>query len=120
MKTTIIYLIAISFFIQSCHTYAAIDLKDTPLFTDRNYKIKQTHQFEKVKLLSVNDSSLIVLKHNIQKTIPVSKIKEIKEQNPSTLKTIAFVSSLDIPTIVTLGTVLRSDFVFDDFTIPKN
>jgi hypothetical protein len=120
MKTSILLLIAIAFFSQSCHTYAAIDLKDTPLFTDRNYKIKQTHQFEKVKLLSVNDSALIVLKHNIQKNILVSKIKEIKEENPSTLKTITFVASLDLPTIATIATVLRSDFVFDDFTIPKN
>lgn len=120
MKTSVIYLIAISFLFQSCYTYRAIDLKDTPLFTDRNYKIKLTDKSEKVKLLSVNDTTLIVLKDNTEKTIQVSKIKEIKEGKFSTLKTTGLVTSLGLATLVIIGAVVMSNFTIGDFTIPTN
>lgn len=120
MKTTILSLITISFLFQSCYTYRAIDLKDTTLFINRNYKIKQADQSEKVKLLLVNDSSLIVLKNNTQKTIQVSKIKEIKEEKFSTLKTIGLVASLSLVTIVIIGAAVMSDFTIGDFTIPTD
>ncbi|MEN9909337.1 MAG: hypothetical protein RLZZ540_2486 [Bacteroidota bacterium] len=116
METSTSPLIVISFFIQSCHTYAAIDSKDTPLFTDKNYIVKQIPLFEKTALLSVNDSSLIVSKYNIQKTTLIS---EIKTQNTSMLKEITFITSFEQPVTIPIEN-LNSDFVFDDFTFSEN
>ena len=116
METPISPLIAISFFIQSCHTYAAIDPKENLLFTDKNYIVKQIPLFEKTALLSVNDSSLIVSKYNIQKTTLIS---EIKTANKTFLKEVEFIISFELPITIPIET-LNSDFVFDDFTFSKN
>ncbi|MBA0883329.1 hypothetical protein [Flavobacterium undicola] len=116
METPISPLIVISFFIQSCHTYAAIDSKDTPLFTGKNFIVNQILLFETTKLLSVNDSSLIVSKYNIQKTTLIS---EIKTENKTFLKEVEFIISFELPITIPIET-LNSDFVFDDFTFSKN
>lgn len=91
MKTSIIYLLAISFLFQSCYTYRAIDLKDTPLIVGKNYKIRQDTKFVKSKLESVNDSTITVAKGDVVKDISISDIKEIKESKFSTLKTVGLV-----------------------------
>ncbi len=116
MKTSTSPLIVISFFIQSCHTYAAIDSKDTSLFTGKNFIVNQIFLFEKTKLFSVNDSSLIVLKYNIQKTTLIS---EIKTENKTFLKEIDFIISFEQPVTIPIEN-LSSDFVFDDFTFSEN
>jgi hypothetical protein len=120
MKTSIIYLIAISFLFQSCYTYKAIDLKDDALFSGRNYKISQTNKSEKVKLLFVNDSTLVVSKNDIQKNIPISKITEIKEEKFSTPKTLGLLATLGLTTIIVVGIIAMSDFGIGDFTTPTN
>lgn len=117
MKTSIIYLIAISFLFQSCYTYKAINLKDTPLFTGRYYKIKTDHT-EKVKLQYVNDSTIIVSDNNTQKTIEISKIKEIEEGKFSTLKTIGLITSIGLVTLITVGMISMSNFSIGNVNIP--
>lgn len=91
MKTSIIYLIVISFLFQSCYTYRAIDLKDTPLVVGKNYKIRQDTKFVKSKLELVNDSIIMVAEGNVVRDIPISEIKEIREAKFSTLKTVGLV-----------------------------
>lgn len=120
MKTSIIYLIAISFLFQSCYTYKTIDLKENALYRGRNYKISQTDKSEKVELQFVNDSALIVSQDNIQKTIPISKITEIKEGKFSTPKTLGLLAVLGLTTMVVIGTIAMSNFDIDNFIIPTN
>ena len=121
MKTSIIYLLAISFLFQSCYTYRAIDLKDTSLVIGKNYKIRQDTKFVKSKLELVNDSTIMVMEGNIQKDIPISKIKEIKESKFSTLKTVGLVSGIGLVGVVIVGAIVMNDFnLGGDFTIPQN
>ncbi len=90
MKTSIIYLIVISFLFQSCYTYRAIDLKDTSLVVGKNYKIRQDTKFVKAKLETVNDSVITVLESKTYKDIPISKINEFKVSKILTLKNLGF------------------------------
>ncbi|MBC7845081.1 MAG: hypothetical protein H7Y10_01150 [Flavobacterium sp.] len=101
MKTSIIYLIVISFLFQSCYTYRTIDLKDTSLVVGKNYKMRQDTKFVKSKLELVNDSIITVKEGKISKNIPISQIKEIKESKFSALKTVGLV--LGIGSIVLFG-----------------
>lgn len=108
MKTSIIYLIVISFLFQSCYTYRAIDLKDTALVVGKNYKIRQDTKFVKSKLEMVNDSTITVKKGNIHNDIPISKIKEIKESKFSTLKTVGLVLGVGLVSVVIYGAMVVS------------
>jgi len=99
MKNTIVYLLVFSFLLQSCHTYKAIDLKETQLVEGKNYQIKQDTKFIKVKLEKVSDSTLTVLEGNTHKDITVSKIKEIKVKEFSTWKTVGLL----VTTAVIIG-----------------
>lgn len=121
MKTSIIYLIVISFLFQSCFTYRAIDLKETPLVVGKNYKIRQDTKFEISNLQVVNDSVIIVMEDTHYKNIPISKIKEIKEGKFSALKTVGLVLGIGLVVIVVAGIIEMSDFnIGNDFTIPQN
>ena len=91
MKNTIIFLFLISLLLQSCYSYKAISLKETPLIVGKNYKIKQEDKFVKTTLKTVNDSTLTVLVGKTEKQISVSSIKEIKAQKFSVLKTVSLV-----------------------------
>ena len=103
MKNTIIFLLVFAFLFQSCHTYKALDLKETPLVVGKNYQIKQDTKFVKAKLEKVNDSSITVLEGNTQKDITVSKIKEIKVKEFSTWKTVGLLVGLTLTTAVIIG-----------------
>jgi len=103
MKNTIVYLLVFSFLLQSCHTYKAIDLKETQLVEGKNYQIKQDTKFIKVKLEKVSDSTLTVLEGNTHKDITVSKIKEIKVKEFSTWKTVGLLVGLTLTTAVIIG-----------------
>ena len=101
MKTSILYLIVISFLFQGCYTYRTIDLKDTSLVIGKNYKIRQDTKFVKSKLELFTDSTITVKTGNIHEDIPISKIKEIKKSEFSTLKTVGLI--LGIGSIVLVG-----------------
>jgi len=113
MKTSIIYFIVISFLFQSCYTYRAIDLQDTPLVVGKNYKIRQGTLFTKSKLLLVNDSTLTVKQGKVSEDISISKIKEIKESKFSTLKTIGLVLGIGLVAVGIVGVIEMNDFGFD-------
>lgn len=83
MKNTFVYLIIISFMLQSCNTYKAIDLKETQLIVSKEYKITQGNKTEIVKLISVNHSLIVVSVDKSEKNISISNIKKIEEQKPS-------------------------------------
>ncbi|TDD95569.1 hypothetical protein [Flavobacterium cellulosilyticum] len=121
MKTTILYLIVISFLFQSCYTYRAIDLKGTSLEVGKNYKIGQDMKFVKSKLQVVNDSTITIKVRNTQQEISISNIKEFKEQKYSTLKTVGFVLGIGLVTVGVVGAIAMSDFGFGDgFTLAQN
>lgn len=113
MKTSILYLIAISFLFHSCYTYRAIDLKDTPLVVGKNYKIRQDTKFVKSKLELVNDSTITVKEGNIHNNITISKIKEIKESKFSTLKTVGLVLGVGLVVVGIIGAAAVSNMSYD-------
>lgn len=115
MKTSILYLILISFLFQSCYTYRTIDLKDSSLVVGKNYKIRQDTKFVKSKLELVSDSTIKVKEGNIHNDIPISKIKEIKESKFSTLKTVGLVLGIGLVVVGVVGAIEMSSF---DMEIP--
>jgi hypothetical protein len=110
MKTSILYLIIISFLFQSCYTYRTIDLKDSSLVVGKNYKIRQDIKFVKSKLELVNDSTITVMEGNIHNDIPISKIKEIKESKFSALKTVGLVLGIGLVLVGVIGAIEMSSF----------
>jgi hypothetical protein len=119
MKNSIIYFVIISFLFQSCYTYKAIDLKETPLIVGKTYKIRQDMKFTKAALKTVNDSTVTFMIKNHEVNVPISKIKEIQAKQFSTLKTIALVLSVGLVTVIAIGATEISDFGFGEFTIPN-
>jgi hypothetical protein len=91
MKNTLLYLLLISFLLQRCYSYRAIDLKQTPLVIGKDYKIKQEGKFVKATLLSLNDSTTIFLVGKKEKHFPIAAIKEIKIQKFSVVKTVSLI-----------------------------
>ncbi|GEL10211.1 hypothetical protein SAMN05192550_0763 [Flavobacterium glycines] len=116
MKTTTPSLIVISFSFKSCRTRTTNDSKEISLFTDKNLITNQIPLYEQSKLQSVNNRSLIVLNHSIQKNILIT---EIKTENTTISKEIISVTSSCLPIIVPIA-ALNSDFVFDDYTFSEN
>jgi len=88
MKNSIIYLLVISFLLQSCYSYKTISLKESQLITGKIYKIEQGDKFVKAKLKTVNDSVITVEEGNVEYSLYVKNIKEIKEREFSPLKTV--------------------------------
>ncbi len=87
MRKSIIYILLLSFLLQSCYSYRLID-KDSELAVGKKYKIQQSNDYEKVRLLSVSDSTITVNKSkNSQKTIAVKDITKIKKRHFSVIKT---------------------------------
>jgi hypothetical protein len=113
IKNSILYLVIISFLFQSCYSYRAIDLKETPLIVGKNYKIRQDTKFTKAKLNTANDSiiAFVINDHNVN--VPISKIKEIKAREFSTLKTAGLVLSIGLVAVVIIGAAAMSDFGID-------
>lgn len=113
MKTSIIYLLAISFLFQSCYTYRTIDLKDTAVIVGKNYKIRQDTKFVKSKIEAVNDSTITVAEGNAVKDILMSEIKEMKESKFSTLKTVGLVLGIGlVAAIIVVAIDLGNGFDF--------
>ncbi len=113
MKTSVIYLIVISLLLQSCYTYKAIDLNETPLVVGKNYKIRQDTKFVKSKLQTVSDSTITVLEGEIQKNIPISQIKEIKESEFSVLKTLGLALGIGLVGVTVIGGIAVSNMSYD-------
>ena len=113
MKTSIIYLIVISFLFQSCYTYRTIDLSKTPLKLGETYKIRQEDKFIKGKLRTIYDSTITVVVNKNEKIILLSDVNEIKERKISALKTIGLILSI----LVVGGAVyVGSQPIMGDFT----
>ncbi len=110
MKTSILYLILISFLFQSCYTYRTIDSKDSSLVVGKNYKIRQDAKLVKSKLELVNDSTITVKVGDIHYDIPISKIKEIEESKFSALKTVGLVLGIGLVVIGVVGAIELSNF----------
>lgn len=80
MRNAILYLLVISFLLQSCYTYKAVDIKETQLIVGEKYKITQENKAETVKLMAVNDSLISVSIDKTEKDISISNINKIEEQ----------------------------------------
>lgn len=89
MKNTILYLLVVSFLLQSCYSYKTIDLKQTPLIVGKKYKIEQEVKFVKATLKTLNDSTTTFLVGKFEKQIPITNIKKIKVKKFSVLKTVS-------------------------------
>lgn len=113
MKTSIIYLIVISFLFQSCYTYRTIDLKDTSLVVGKHYKIRQDTKFVKSKLNAVNDSTITVLEDYTYKSISIAKIKEIQEGKISTLKTVGLILGVGLVVVGIIGVIEVNNMSYD-------
>ena len=103
MKNTILYLLVVSFMLQSCYTYKAVSIKETPLIVGKNYKIREVDKFVKSKLQSVNDSVITVMEGNVQKDIYTANIREIKVQKFSTLKTVGLTVGIALSLLLLAG-----------------
>lgn len=106
MKNTILYLLVVSFMLQSCYTYKAVSIKETPLIVGKNYKIREVDKFVKSKLQSANDSVITVMEGNVQKNIYTANIKEIKVQKFSTLKTVGLTVGITLSLLLLSGGAL--------------
>ncbi|SHG50719.1 hypothetical protein SAMN05443549_104268 [Flavobacterium fluvii] len=120
MKTSVIYLIVISFLFQSCYTYRTIDLKDSSLVVGKNYKIRQDAKFAKSKMVLVNDSTITVEEGSIQKEIPISEISEIKEGEFSTLKTVGLVLGIGLVVLGVVGAIAVESMGDMSFEFPAD
>ena len=108
MKNTIIYLLVISFMLQSCYSYKAISLNETPLIVGKDYKIKQEDKFVKAKLKIANDSVITVVEGKVEKDIYVANIKEIKVQKFSVLNTVVLTVGLTLSLLVIAGAAVAA------------
>ena len=88
MKKLIIYLFLFSFLLQSCYSYRKLDLTTKPFVEGKKYQIKQSGNFEKFKLISQTDTTIVVHKHKTQIIILKNEIIDIKEKRLSVVKTI--------------------------------
>ncbi|MBC7643364.1 MAG: hypothetical protein H7174_13695 [Flavobacterium sp.] len=100
MKTTTLFLITISLLLQSCFSYKTINPETANLVVGKTYKIKQNKIFEKVKLKSFTDSTIIVRRTFKEKEILKSEILKMKQRKFSVIKTAVF-----IPVVVVVSAV---------------
>ncbi len=106
IKKTIIYILLISFLLQSCFSYKSIDI-NSQLPVERKYKIKQSNKYENVRIISTTDSTITV--SNNKKTINIiakKDIKVIKKRHFSVLKTALLpvvVSAVGVVGIIVIG-----------------
>ena len=108
MKNTILYLLIVSFMLQSCYTYKAVSIKETPLIVGQNYKIREVDRFVKSKLQSANDSVITVTEGKVVKDIYTANIKEIKVQKFSTLKTAGLTVGITLSLLVLAGAAVAA------------
>jgi hypothetical protein len=83
MRKTIIYLLVISFLLQSCYTYKTVELNNTQLVVGKEYKITQEYKTETAMLMDVNDSLVCVTDYKNEKGIPISSIKKMERRKPT-------------------------------------
>lgn len=115
MKNTILYLLVISFLLQSCYTYKETSIKEKPLIVGKNYKIREDDKFVKSKLKIVNDSVITVMEGKIQKDIYIKEIKEIKAQEFSVLKTVGLTLGIGLVIFGIIAAVSLSSMDFGGF-----
>jgi hypothetical protein len=86
IRGSILVLIATTLLLQSCFSYKVADINSNPAIGEK-YKIKQSTNYEKVKVLSATDSSITVINNNKESTIAKKDIKIIKKRHYSVIKT---------------------------------
>ncbi len=86
IRGSILVLIATTLLLQSCFSYRVADINSNPAIGEK-YKIKQSTNYEKVKVLSATDSSITVINNNKESTIAKKDIKIIKKRHYSVIKT---------------------------------
>jgi hypothetical protein len=106
MRKSIIHILLLSFLLQSCYSYRVID-KNSKLAIGKKYKVKQLNKYEKVRLLSITDTTIIVSNNkNSQNTIDLNDIKIIKKRHFSVTKTVLLPIGI---VIVGVGTIIAVD-----------
>jgi hypothetical protein len=96
MKSSIIYLIVISFLFHGGYANSKIDLKDSAPFVNSNHKIRSDLKFVKSKLEIVKDSTITVLESKNYKDIPITKINEFKVSKILTLTNLGLEWGVDL------------------------
>ncbi|MBC7641359.1 MAG: hypothetical protein H7174_03330 [Flavobacterium sp.] len=106
MKKSIIYILLVSFLLQSCFSYRIID-KNRNLAIGKKYKIKQFKKYDKVRLLSSTDSTITVRNdRNIENIISKKDIQIIKKRHFSVIKTALLpvgVAIVGVATVLAVG-----------------
>jgi hypothetical protein len=113
MKNFIVYLLIISFLLESCYSYKTIDLNNTKLIVGHKYKIAEDNKLIKVRLKSFDDSTATMMVRKIEKQIEFSKIKTIKTRKFSIIKTIIVIPVILIP-MVLIGSGFKTGGYYSD------
>ncbi|GAB3716759.1 hypothetical protein [Flavobacterium koreense] len=99
MKKVITLLVLISFLMQSCYSYKAIDKNVTSKEVGKTYKIKLGGMEYKGKLIAFNDSVTTFKVRKSEMAFKTSEINIIKVRKLSSLKTIGFTTMLVVGTV---------------------
>lgn len=83
-----VVLIVISVLFQSCFSYKAVENKSSEYQVGKFYKIKQKEEYEKVKIISTNDSILVVNHNFEEKEVAIKTITKVKKRKFSYFKTL--------------------------------
>lgn len=84
----IIAIISISLLFQSCFSYKAVENNSSEYQVGKFYKIKQKEEYEKVKIISTNDSVLVVTHNFEEKEVDIKTITKVKKRKFSYFKTL--------------------------------
>lgn len=95
--------LGITFLLQSCFSYKAMDNDPSKMEMGKTYKIERSNKYSKVVFHNVKDSTILVSKNFEEQQIPIKDITNIKKRKFSIVKTLL------LP--VTIATVLTGLFV---------
>ena len=76
----LIYLLSSYILFTSCYSYKIINLSENKLFLTEKYKITTTQEI-KGRIAKFSDSTLVLVKNEIEIEIPFSEIQEIKKES---------------------------------------
>ena len=108
MKKSIIYILLVSFLLQSCYSYRTINPSCNNIAVGSKYKIQQEGQSEKVIVKSVTDTTITVYDCKNEKQIQRKNIIELQEKQLSAGATIALI--VPVATITLVGVILTALF----------
>jgi hypothetical protein len=85
-----VYTLCLTLLFTSCYSYRPIQLNSEKIKIGKKYKVK-TNNSEKIKgrLMSINDTSFVLKRGKLQKTIKIANVKALRKRKFSYLKTIA-------------------------------